>query len=125
MFDFHSIMLDRGFTADQYDFESTIVGFDYDIQFSLFDDKTIFDVDRSRSYRQWDNPNAFLRCELVTLSGDLGAAIHFFHHRWLTELRYDRPVREVIDLQQNDDSATIHVLTITKRNAMTLLFNIK
>lgn len=124
MFDFNSIVTANGFTYDSYDFESTIVGFDYDIQFALFDERTIFDMDRSRCYRQWDNPNAFLRCELVPLSGSVDDAVHFIHHRWWTELRYERPLWEVIDLRQRDGSATIHVLTITHKNAMTLLLNI-
>jgi len=123
MYDFHSILTAHGFNRESYDFESTIVGFDYDVQFSLFA-KTVFDIDQSRMYRQWDNLNALLRCELVACNGDVQAAVRFFHHRWITELRYQNPVREIIDVQQRDQSASIHVLTISKHNAMTLLFNI-
>lgn len=125
MYDFHSIVTAYGFTRESYDFESTIIGFDYDIRFSLFDTKTIFDTDRSRIYRQWDKPSAFLRCELVTLAGDVDTAVRFFYRHWLTEIRYERPVREIIDVQQCDDSAIIHALTISQSNAMTMLFNIK
>lgn len=124
MNDFYSIMLGHGFSADQYDFESTITGFDYDIHFALLDDRSVFDIDRSRSYRQWNTPNAFVRADLVTRDGDIAAGIRFFQQRWSTELCYDNPVHEIIDVQQCSHSAIIHVLTVSQHNAMTLQFNI-
>lgn len=125
MYDFHSIMLDHGFTADQYDFESTITGFDYDSHFALLDDRSIFDIDRSRSYRQWNNPNAYLRADLVTRDGDIAAGVRFFYQRWLSELRYENPVREFIDQHRQGRCVTIRALTISQTNAMTMQFNIK
>lgn len=125
MYDFYSIISDHGFTLDRYDFESTIAGFDHDIHFALLNDRSVFDIDRSRSYRQWDDPNAFVRADLVTRGGDVAAGVRFFQQRWSTELRYENPVREIIDLRQSTTTATIRVLTISQHNAMTLLFNIK
>ena len=123
MYDFKSIMVSHGFTVDCYDFESAIIGFTHDISFSLFDTTTIFDVDQSQIIRQWDNPKAFIRAELVT-SGSIDDAVRFFHDRWLSELRYENPVREIIDVCRSPYSALIHVLTIGQYNAMTLQFNI-
>ena len=125
MCDFHAIMTSHGFTRDSYDFESTIAGFDHDIHFALFDDDSIFDVDRSRSYRQWDNPSAMVRTELVTRDGDLDAAVRFFQQRWVSELRYENPLREITDIRCSDDGVRIRVLTISEHTAITLLFNIR
>jgi len=118
-------MTTYGFTPECYDFESTIIGFDYDLQFAFFDTSTCFDINKCHIYRQWDNPNAFIRCELVTNDGDIDAGVQFFYHRWLTELRYENPVREIIDVQRFNQSAKINVLTISEHNAMTHLIIIK
>ena len=118
-------MTAHGFPNGGHDIESTITGFDYDIQFSLFDQSTIFDVDRCRIHRQWDNPAAFVRCELKTRNGNIQTAIRFFLQRWSSELRYQSPVREIIDIRTDYQSATCHILTITHHNAMTLLFTIR
>lgn len=123
MYDFTSILSSHGFTADRYDFESTIIGFDYDIQFA-FSDSTVFDFDRSRIVRQWTNPNAFIRTDLITKTGDIAAGVACFNQTWLTELGYQNPVVEVVEVVPSDRSTAIHVLTISKHNAMTLLFNI-
>lgn len=123
-FDFSSILIQHGFTRETYDFPSTIIGFDYDIQFALFDTNTCFDVDRSEIYRQWNNPDAFVHCDLVTINQDIDSALHFFHQRWATELRYQNPVREIIDVQIIKQLINIHVLTISTHNAMTLQFTI-
>ncbi|RLA18110.1 MAG: hypothetical protein DRQ62_14145 [Gammaproteobacteria bacterium] len=125
MYDFQSIMIGHGFTADQYDFESTIIGFDHDIHFSLFDNNSIFNINRSRTYRQWSNFNALLHVDLVTRNCDIEAAVCFVQQRWLTELRYQNAVREIIDLHQSSLFASIHVLTISRCNVMTILFNIE
>ncbi|UZE97228.1 hypothetical protein [Alkalimarinus alittae] len=125
LLNFESILISHGFTPDRYDFESTIIGFDYDLHISLFDSHTCFDVDKCSTYRQWNQPNEYLRADLITLTGDVDAGIQFFYQRWCTELRYQNPVREVIDVQRLKQSAAIHVLTVSQHNAMTLLFNIK
>lgn len=125
MYDFQAIMTSHGFTRDSYDFESTIAGFDYDIHFALFDDDSIFDVDRSQSYRQWDNPCALVRTELLTRDGNLDNALKFFQKCWSSELRYQNPQREIIEICRSSDAIAINVLTISKHNAITLLFNIR
>ena len=124
MHDFQSIMIDHGFTADRYDFESTIIGFDYDIHSALLDSMTPFDVQRSRIYRQFNNPFAFLQVDLVRVRYSIDRAIKFFLLRWRDELRYLNPVCEIIEIYESDSSASIHVLTITEKNAITILFNI-
>lgn len=125
MYEFYSIMTAHGLSTGGHDIESSIIGFDYDIQFSLFDQATVFDVDKCLILRQRDNPEAFVQCELVTGNGDIQAAISFFLHRWSTELRYQSPVREIIDIRTRSQSARIHILTISQFNAMTLLFTIR
>lgn len=124
MHDFQSIMASHGFTVDRYDFESTIIGFDYDIYFSLFSDLTPFDVDRSRIYRQFDTPHAFLRVNLVRARYSIDRAVRFFQQRWRDDLRYLNPVCEIIETYQSENSARIHVLTISEKNAVTILFDI-
>ncbi len=123
MKDFSSILSDHGFTADRYDFESTIIGFDYDIQFA-FSDSNIFDFSRSRIFRQWSNPNAYIRADLKIKTGDINTGVACFNQRWSTELRYQNPVFEVVEVVPFDRFASIHVLTISQHNAMTLMFNI-
>lgn len=124
MHDFHSILIDYGFSTDSYDFESTIIGFDYDIHFSLFDNNsTVFDIDQCRIYRQWNCPNALVRCELISRNGNIEAAVKFFYDRWLSELRYENPELEIIDIRQHYHFTSVHILTISKRNAITLLLN--
>lgn len=125
MNNFHSILAGYGFTPDRYDFESTIAGFGYDLQAALFDTHTCFDVERCQIARQFNNPNALIRADLITLTGDIDAAIQHFHQRWRTELYYQNTIREIIDVQRLDQSATIQVLTISQFNAMTLLITIK
>ncbi len=122
---FQTIMTRYGFTPDRYDFESTIIGFDYDIHFILFDEDSIFDLDRSDTFRQWDNPCAFVRAELLTRDGNLDNALAFFQERWSNGLGYVNPQREIIDICRSPDVITIHALTISQHNAMTLLFNIR
>jgi len=66
-----------------------------------------------------------LRCELVTQSDDLPAAVQHFYARWFEELRYSNSVLELLNLEMHEDTASIHVLTISKANAMTFVFNIQ
>lgn len=124
MKDFPSILSDHGFTADRYDFESTIIGFDYDIQFALFDRDSLFDFQHSRIFRQWNTLEALIRTDLKIKTGDIDSAVKFFLLRWMSELRYANPVREVIRLYQSPYATRIHVLSITSHNAITLLFNV-
>lgn len=77
MHDFPTILARYGFTPNQYDFDSTIVGFDYDLQFALFDEDSPLDIERSKIIRQWDNPTAYLRCELFTQNTDTSAGLTF------------------------------------------------
>ena len=58
-------------------------------------------------------------------SGDIDAAIQHFHQRWRSELQYQNPIREIIDVQKHNNTATIQVLTISKYNAMTIRLTIK
>lgn len=123
MQNFTSILSSHGFTADRYDFESTIIGFDYDIQFA-FSDSKIFDFPRSRIFRQWSNPNAFIRADLKVKTGDIAAGLACFNQRWSSELRYQNPALEIVEVARDDRVASIRVLTISRHNAMTLLFNL-
>jgi len=125
MKDFQIIMASHGFTDDTYDFDSTIAGFDYDIHFVLLDENSIFDVDRSQLFRQWNNPSELVRVELLTLDGNLEKGLRFFHKKWLNELRYQNPVKEITDIFRSADSIVIRVLMISQHNAITLLFNIR
>ena len=124
MYDFSSFMVDHDFTSDHHEFEATISGFDYDIHFALLDDRSIFDTQRSRTYRHYDDLSAMVQTDLVTHDGDVDSGVRFFHERWSTELRYLTPVREIIDVHQSPTTATIHVLTVTRYNAASLLFRI-
>src|SRR5690554_4034903 len=74
---------------------------------------------------QPDCPDALLRCELVTQSDDLPAAVQHFYAQWFEELRYSNSVLELLNLEMHEDTASIHVLTISKVNAMTFVFNIQ
>ena len=125
MDDFQSILTQHGFTPDHYEFESTIIGFDHDLYFSLYDEDSPFDQEQSVHHRQWDNPNAYLRAELVTRDGNIAAALSYFYQRWFSEIRYDKPVLEILNLEHGEQSATIQVLLISQHNAMTLLFEIR
>jgi len=124
LLDFESILTTHGFTRINYEFNLTIVGWSYDIEFAFFDSESCFDINQCKIIRQWDDPNAFIRCELVTHAGDIPTAIKFFNQQWCSELRYENPIREIVDKQISYSSATIHVLTISQHNAMTLLFTI-
>nr|WP_289109139.1 hypothetical protein [uncultured Halomonas sp.] len=66
-----------------------------------------------------------MRCGLIAESGDLASAVQHFYARWFEELRYENPVLELLNLEMREDVASIHVLTITKANAMTFVFNIQ
>ena len=125
MLDFESILTIHGFTSANYDFNLTIIGWSYDLEFAFFDSESCFDINRCKIIRKRDNPNAFIRCDLVTHSGDISTAIQFFDQQWRNELRYENPVREIVDKQIYQSSATIHVLTISQHNAMTILLTTK
>jgi len=122
--DFSSILIDHGFTDDLYDFESTIIGFDYELYSALLGNLTVFHADRSRIYRQYDNPSAFVRADLVRKRYCIDRAIKFFLQRWRDELRYINPVCEIIEIYESSTSASIHVLSITNSNAITLTISI-
>lgn len=125
MNDFPSILAFHGFHPEIYYFESAIIGFDHDIYNALIHQSPIFDKRQCRITRQWSSPSAFLRCELVTHTGDLVSAVPFFYHQWMTELRYQHPIREIMMLDHKPGIATIQSLLISKHNAMTFLFQIK
>lgn len=77
MHDFAAILTQYGFTPDQYDFAPTIAGFDYGLQFALFDQDSVFDIEQSNIVRQWNNPTAYLRCELIPRNSDTSSALTF------------------------------------------------
>lgn len=121
--DFSSILEYYGFTRDTYDFESSVIGFDYDVHTVLLGSMTPFDINRSRIYRQFECPSALIRAEIVIKRYCIDRAIKFFLQRWRTELRYLNPICEIIEIYESSDSASIHVLSITETNAITLLIN--
>jgi hypothetical protein len=125
MNDFASILAYNGFTPARYDFDSTIAGFDNDLQFALFDHDTAFDIEQSKIIRQRDNPTVYLRCELITQNASLDDALLLFLKRWVSELRYNNVTREILDITQQLESIEIRVLLISPQNAMTFHISIK
>jgi hypothetical protein len=125
MHDFAAILADNGFTPDYYDVDSTIAGFDYDLQFALFDEDTVFDIEQSKIIRQWDNPTAYLRCELTIRNASLDDALLLFLKRWVSELRYNSATREILDITQLPESIEIHALLISTHTAITFHISIK
>ena len=125
MNDFAAILAYNGFTPARYDFDATIAGFDYDLQFALFDQDTVFDIEQSKIIRQWDNPTAYLRCELITQNASLDVALLLFLKRWDSELRYNNLTREILNITQQRKSIEIHALLISPQNAMTFHISIK
>ena len=121
---FASLLLEHGFTPKTYDFDSTMLGFQHDIFNALIHNDPVFS-EQSFIREQPDCPDALLRCELVTQSENLSAAVQHFYARWFEELRYENPVLELLNLEMHKDTASIHVLTISKANAMTFVFNIQ
>lgn len=124
MHNFAAILAQYGFTSDKYDFESTIAGFDYDLQFALFDQDSVFDIEKSNIFRQWNNPSAYLRCELITQNSDTNSALTFFLQRWVSELRYSTVTREILDITQEQNTVEIRALLLSQHNAMTFEFHI-
>ena len=124
MLDFNSILNDYGFSADNYDFESTIIGFSYDIESALWGSDSIFVQDQCQIIRNWDDPSAYIHAHLVTVDGDVEHGTKYLLHRWKTEIRYGNPVVEVIDTRCSGIQTVIRILTITNSNAMTLKFTI-
>lgn len=110
---------------NSYYFESTIAGFDYDLQFALFDQDNAFDIEKSNIIRQWDSPNAYLRCELLTRNNDTNNALRFFLQRWVSELRYNLVTREILDITHKQNTVEIHALIISPHNAMTFEIHIQ
>ena len=125
MLDFNPILNDYGFTTDNYDFETTIIGFSHDIHAALLDTDSCFDIDQCQVLRQWDDPNAHIRCELVTRDHNIQSGMEFFDQQWVRHLRYDHTVCEVIIKRVHDQRATIQVLCISKYNAMTIMITIQ
>ena len=121
---FAALLLEHGFTPKTYDFDSTMLGFQHDIFNALIHNDQVFS-EQSFIREQPDCPDALLRCELVTQSDDLSAAVQHFYARWFEELRYSNSVLELLNLEMHEDAASIHVLTISKANAMTFVFNIQ
>ncbi|WP_303285320.1 hypothetical protein [Marinobacter sp. SS8-8] len=121
---FASLLLEHGFTPKTYDFDSTMLGFQHDIFNALIHNDPVFS-EQSFIREQLDCPDALLRCELVTQSENLSAAVQHFYARWFEELRYENPVLELLNLEMHKDTASIHVLTISKANAMTFVFTIQ
>ena len=125
MLDFHSILNDRGFSAENYDFESTIIGFSYDIEFALFDFLSPFGWDCSQINRCWDNSEAYIHAILIPVDGDIDRGTKFLLDRWCATLRYQDPIREVVSTDSSGTQSVLRMLTMTKSNAMTLKFTIR
>lgn len=119
---FQSLLSDHGFTPNSYDFESTIIGWSYDIEFALFDSESPFDFQKSQIIRCWDDHEAYIHTKLFPVNGDISSATRFLLDRWYSELRYDNPVLEVVNVQRSPIQSVARMLTITKSNAMTLKF---
>lgn len=120
---FSTILVEHGFLPTTYDFQATALGFSHDIYNALIYRSLIFN-DQSRIYPQLGAPDGLLHCNLITHTGEPIAAIPHFFQKWVAELRYHHPVREVLDLHQQAHRTTIHALLISQHNAMTFLFNI-
>lgn len=121
---FSEILVEHGFLPYSYDFAATALGFQHEIFNVLIHENPVFNAD-SRIHEQLHTPNAMLRCELVTRTGDLTTAIPYFYQQWFRELRYPNSVLQTINLNQNADTATFEILTMSQHNAMTFLFTIK
>ena len=121
---FAALLLEHGFTPKTYDFDSTMLGFQHDIFNALIHNDPVFS-EQSFIREQPDCHDALLRCELVSKSDDLSAVVQHFYVRWFEEIRYENPVLELLNLKMHEDAASIHVLTISKANAMTFVFNIQ
>ena len=121
---FSEILVEHGFLPYSYDFAATALGFQHEIFNVLIHDDPVFTTDSS-IHEQLCTPDAMLRCELVTRPGDLTAGIAYFYQQWFRELRYSAPVLQIINLNQNADTATFEILTMSQHNAMTFLFTIK
>lgn len=122
--DFPTLLVEHGFTPFAYDFASSMLGFVHEIFNTLIHDDPVFSA-QSEIYQQPHSPDAFMRCELITRSGDLVTAIQYFHRQWFTELRYQNPLVEILNLDLREGTATINALMISRYNAMTFLFTIK
>jgi hypothetical protein len=125
MLDYHSTLSGVGFTPRSYDFESSIIGWSYDIEFALFDSASPFDNRKSQIIRCWDNPEAHIHTILVPVDGDIAGATRFLLDRWYSELRYDIPILEVILTQSSGNQSVVRILVMSKSNAMTLKFTIQ
>jgi len=101
-----------------------MLGFQHEIYNALIHDDPVFSP-YSQVHQQPHSPDAMIRCELLTNTGDLTAAVKHFYDRWMTELRYENPVVERLNLNRSQDVVTIHALTISEHNAMTFQFTIK
>ena len=121
---FQSQLSDHGFTPNSYDFESTIIGWSWDIEFALFS-QSPFDFQKCQIIRCWDSPEAYLHTVLVPVDGDIAGAKRFLLDRWNSELRYENPVMEVLVCQSSPIQSVLQMLTITKSNAMTLKFTVR
>jgi len=120
---FQSLLCDQGYTPNSYDFESTIIGWSYDIDFALFDSTSPFDFHRSQIIRCWDNPEAYIHTILL-VDGDIAGATRLLIDRWYSCLQYDNPVLEIVNVQSSCTQSVVRMLTITNSNAMTLKFTV-
>ena len=122
---FQSLLCDQGYTPKSYDFESTIIGWSFDIDFTLFDSASPFDLNLSQVIRCWNSPEAYIHTVLVPTDGDIAGATRFLLNRWCSELRYSNPMLEIINVQSNRIQSVVRMLTITNSNAITLKFTVR
>ncbi|MEX1668366.1 hypothetical protein AB4876_05550 [Zhongshania guokunii] len=121
MLDFQSILTAYGFGIVDEEMQSTIAGFAHDFSNALLSTPTIFNVAKSRIQRQPDSLNALLRCDLVYSELNQRDCLEHFFNIWFSEIRYDHPVREVIDIRNTGKIVSVQILVVGHRTAITAL----
>lgn len=123
--DFKDIILAYGFNPTNYDFESTVAGWLYDVDAALQSDDSCFNSTKTEITRHPYNLNSLLRTQLQLFPHiSIQTGIEFICAKWHSELYYVSPLREITDVSIDVECAKIHILTISKSNAMTLKFTI-
>ncbi|EIF43530.1 hypothetical protein DOK_08609 [gamma proteobacterium BDW918] len=119
--DFKTILAYHGFTPDNYDFEQAVVGLAYDIDFALHEARSCFDISKTVFRRRPWELNSMLAVDLWLLPGlAVNTGVTFLYQKWVTELRYQKPVVEQINTSMSHTNAHIRVLMISDWNAITI-----
>lgn len=122
MIDFRPIMTAYGFAVVDAEMLSTIAGFSHDLSNALLTNG-VFDP-RSKITHHPDHLNNLIRCDLICASGTLSNSLDYFFDRWMSDLRYENPVREIIDTRTTPKAITIQILLVGRKTAITLLFRL-